>query len=146
MNNFTPIDALIKKHNELKYGVSSGAKEAMPSVTPKEVQKNTEIAEDEDNTKEVTEYITPKKDDSISLPPDLKKAGMKTSSDADDQFKSAMYKIKFPISDEKILEDLKAKPTEAKRWYATLLLYILERSHLTIKKMGTKVVRLFKTS
>jgi len=61
------------------------------------------------------------------------------------QFKEALNKIKLPISDDRIMEDLKAPPTEAKRWFATILLYILERAHLTLKKVGAKTVRMFKT-
>lgn len=139
--NHTPIDDLVKKHNELKYGVGSASKEAdLPgsSIEIKEVEPEKEEVTKED----VEKYITPR-DASIKLPPDLKKIGVKTQED--DLFKETINRIKLPISDEKIMEDLKAPPSEAKRWFATILLYILERAHLTLKKVGTKVVRIFKT-
>jgi len=63
--------------------------------------------------------------------------GVQVTND-DSQFEEALYKLKLPISDEKIMEDLKASPVESKRWYATILLYILEMAHLTLKKVGQK--------
>ncbi len=131
--NFTAIDDLVKKYNELKYGTGSSSKEAdLPG-------QHFEIDEVE---APIENYVTPKSV-SIKLPPDFKKIGIAT--EEDNQFTEALNRIKLPISDEKILEDLKAPPSESKRWFATILLYILERAHLTLKKVGTKVVRIFKT-
>lgn len=141
--NYTAIDDLVKKHNAMKYGVGSAAKEAdipSPSVELDEVEPPVEQQGEEEH---VEQYVTPKSN-SIKLPPDLKKIGVKT--DEDDQFKEALSRIKLPISDEKIMEDLQAPPTEGKRWFATLLLYILEQAHMTLKRVGTHVVRIFKTS
>jgi hypothetical protein len=139
--NHTPIDDLVKKHNELKYGVGSHSKEADLPGSSIEIDE-IEAPVEEESPQEVEKYVTPQSN-SIKLPPDLKKIGVQ--SDEDELFKEALNKIKLPISDEKIMEDLKAPPSEAKRWYATILLYILERAHLTLKKVGTKVVRIFKT-
>jgi hypothetical protein len=146
--NFTSIDDLVQEYRAMKHGSSASTKESLPTFTP-EVTKKSELNENEKNEVEannVDAFITSKRDDSISLPPDLKKAGVKTSTDADDQFKTALYKIRFPISDEKIMDDLKAPPSESKRWFATILLYILERAHLTLKRVGSKVVRILKTN
>jgi 5'-3' exonuclease len=145
--NFTAIDDLIHEHRAMKHGAGTATKEVLSTYTPETTKSDEhEKSEEQESNKDVNKYITSKKDDSISLPPDLKKAGLQTQSDTDDQFKSAMYKIKFPISDDEIMEDLKAPPSESKRWFATILLYILERAHLTLKKVGTRVVRIFKTS
>jgi len=141
--NFTPIDDLVREYNAMKYGSGSGAKEALSASPTPEDLDNEEQGMEEIEEKEVSEYITPKKDASISLPPSLKKMGVVVTGD-DSQFHEALYKLKLPISDEKIMEDLQAKPSESKRWYATLLLYILQMAHLTLKKVGSKVVRVFK--
>lgn len=140
--NFTPIDGLVKKHNEMKYAAGSMAKEAdIPSRTA-ELGTSAENAEHEEIAENVSNYVTPRAD-TIKLPPDLKKLGLATNDDS--QFKAALNRIKLPISDERIMEDLKAPPSESKRWFATILIYLLERAHLTLKRVGTKVVRIFKT-
>ena len=143
MQNFTPINDLIQEYNAMKYGAGAATKETLPipavESTPIDEQKEENI-----ESRDVNSYIKPKKDESISLPPDLKKLGVQTP-DTDDQFKAALYKIKLPVSDEKIMDDLKASPSESKRWFATLLVYILAQAHLTLKRIGTKVVRVFKT-
>ena len=142
MNNFTPIDDLVQEYKAMKYGTGSSAKEVLlPSSS--EIIQSSDMGENEEA--QVEKFITPKKDASISLPPDLKKIGIKATGD-DNQFQAALYKLKLPISDEKIMDNLKAAPSESKRWYATILFYMLEMAHLTLKKVGTKVVRVFKTS
>jgi len=143
MQNFTSIDDLVQEHKAMKYGAGAATKEVLP-ISSAESSPNDEQQERNDEKKDVGGYITPKKDESISLPPDLKKLGAQTPQ-TDDQFTAALYKIKLPVSDEKIMEDLKASPTESKRWFATLLVYILAQAHLTLKRIGIKVVRVFKT-
>lgn len=143
MHNFTPIDDLIKKYNDMKYGTGSFSKEfGLPNKSI-EINEVESLPEKSSSPEDEKKYITPKAE-TIKLPPDLKKMGLKTEDD--DQFKEAFNKIKLPISDDRIMEDLKAPPSESRRWYATILLYILERAHLTLKKVGTKVVRIFKTN
>ena len=144
-SNFTAIDDLVNEYKAMKYGAGSGIKESPPITPSPEAKKNDEAQEEEPKEKDVNEYITPKKDETIILPPDLKKIGVQTTND-DGQFHAALYKLKLPISDEKIIEDLKAKPTESKRWYATILKYMLQLSHISLKKVGSKVVRVFKTN
>ena len=141
--NYTSIDGLVQKHNEMKYGAGSISKEfdiPTPSLEIDELEKPTE---QKTSLGETNEYVTPHTE-TINLPPDLKKIGVKTEDE--DQFKEAMNKVKLPISDDRIMEDLKASPSESRRWFATILLYILERAHLTLRKVGTKVVRIFKTN
>jgi hypothetical protein len=141
--NYTAIDELIKKHNEMKYGVGSTSKEADLPGSSVEINEVETQVEQKTPEEEVQEHVT-LHSETIKLPPDLKKLGL-TSND-DSLFKAALNRIKLPISDDKIMEDLKASPSESKRWFATILMYILERAHLTLKKVGTKVVRIFKTN
>lgn len=142
--NYTAIDELVKKHNEMRHGAGSASKELDIPPPSNEASELESSSEQQETEKPVESYVTPHAQ-SIKLPPNLKKLGMKTT-DNDDQFKEALYKIKFPISDDRIMEDLHAKPTESKRWYATILLYMLQMAHLTLKKVGSKVVRVFKTN
>ena len=142
MQNYTSIDALVKKYNVLKYGAGSPSKEDLP-LPQHEIDEIEAPIEQETSPEEVEKYVTPHPQ-TIKLPPDLKKIGIQAK--VDDQFKEALNKVKLPISDERIMEDLKASPSESRRWFATLLLYILERAHLTLKKVGTKVVRIFKVA
>lgn len=141
VNNYTPIDDLVKKHNEMKYGAGSMAKEFDIPSPPSETNELQPPIELSPTPEKVEEYVTPQPQ-SIKLPPDLKKIGIKT--EEENQFKEALNKIKLPISDDRIMEDLKAPPSEARRWYATILIYILERAHLTLRKVGNKAVRFFK--
>jgi len=145
MSNFTPIDDLVHEHLAMKHGAGGNIKESLPVSTPPEVFTNNEQGKEEVEENEVSDYITPQKDVSITLPPALKNIGVQVTND-DSQLNTALYKLKLPISDEKIMEDLKARPTESKRWYATVLLYILQMAHLGLKKVGSKVVRVFKTN
>jgi len=143
MNNHTPINDIIKKYHEMRYAAHSPAKEF--DIPAPIIEKNQEelSPEVEPSLQEQTPYITPQPK-SIKLPPELKKLGIQTP-DTNEQFKSALYKIKLPISDEKIMADLKASPAESKRWYATILLYALQMAHLSLRRVGSKVVRVFKT-
>ena len=143
MNNYTPIDDLLKKYKELKYKTGSSSKEFGMPISTTELDEREAPVEIKSSPEEVEKYITPHAD-TIILPPDLKKIGIKT--EEQNLFEEKLNKIKLPISDDRIMEDIKAPPSEAKRWFATILLYILERSHLTLKKVGKKVVRIFKTN
>lgn len=139
--NYTPISELVKKYNEMKYGAGSVSKEFDISTPSLETDEREDSPEQKIASEEVDQYITPQAQ-TIKLPPDLKKIGIET--EKDNQFEEVLNKIKFPISDERIMEDLKASPSESRRWFATILLYILERAHVTIKKIGSKAVRIFK--
>jgi len=142
--NFTSIEDLVKKHDEMRQVSGSVSKEFGIASTSSEISSLELPIEEEESSEGVEEYITPHPE-TIQLPPDLKKIGIQATND-DTQFKSALYKLKLPISDEKIMDDLKASPTESKRWYATILFYMLKMAHLTLKKVGSKVVRVFKTN
>jgi hypothetical protein len=145
VQNFTSIDDLVHEHLAMKHGAGGNVKESLPISSSPEVFSNDEQGKEEAEEAEVSDYVTPQKDVSITLPPALKSVGVQVTND-DGQFNAALYKLKLPISDEKIMEDLKAKPSESKRWYATILLYMLQMAHLGLKKVGSKVVRVIKTN
>lgn len=140
--NFTSIEDLVREHMAMKYGAGSQSKEMDIPPSPHETHDMQEFSEQE--TQNAKTHVTSKTDDTITLPPDLKSIGIETNNE-NELFQATLNKIKLPISDEKIMEDLQAPPSESKRWFATILLYILERAHMTLKKIGKKVVRVFKT-
>lgn len=142
-NNFTNIDDLVQKYksnsniNNSYNEEISLPKEAEPISSEKiEIKEVVEPQVD----KEVRPFVSPRQE-TIELPPDLKKLGLQPTSST--QFTD--YKnIKLPISDEKVVVGLKAPITSSLRWLATLAVYLLAKAHLGLKIIHGKVVRVFK--
>lgn len=136
VKNFTLIDELIKKYKHKSNPISL-PKEAEPMGTEKfEIKEVIEHKTEE----EVRPYISPRQE-TIELPPDLKKLGLQSASSS--QF-SSYQNIKLPITDEKIVVGLNAPVTSSLRWLATLAMYFLARAHLGLKVVGGKVIRVIK--
>ena len=134
--NYTPIDDLIKKWQQ-KTAVSLPSKEAEP-IPKKEIEFK-EVKE-----KEVEEEVRPhivKREETIKLPPDIEKLGLKPIPTTQfPQYQS----IKLPITDEKIITGLSAPISSSLRWLATLALYLLQQAHLSLKVIHGRVVRVLK--
>jgi len=134
--NYTPIDDLIKKWQQ-KEAVSLPSKEAEP-IPKKEIEFK-EVKE-----KEVEEEVKPhivKRQETIKLPPDIQKLGLKPVPTTEfPQYQS----IKLPITDDKIISGLHAPISSSLRWLATLALYLLQQAHLSLKVVGGRVVRVLK--
>jgi len=130
VKNFTAIDDLVNR--------VSLPKEAEPVSAEKfEIKEVVEHKAEE----EVRPYISPRQD-TIELPPDLKKMGLQSTSST--QF-SSYQNIKLPISDEKIVVGLHAPVTSSIRWLATLAVYLLARVHLGLKIIHGKVIRVLRS-
>ncbi|MFH0979480.1 MAG: hypothetical protein V1803_00860 [Candidatus Roizmanbacteria bacterium] len=128
--NFTPIDDLVSR--------VSLPKEAEPVSAEKfEIKEVVEHKAEE----EVRPFISPRQD-TIELPPDLKKMGLQSTSST--QFNS-YQNIKLPISDEKVVVGLHAPVTSSIRWLATLAVYLLARVHLGLKVVHGKVIRVLRS-
>ena len=137
VKNFTAIDDLVKK-NKIGDEAISLSKEAEPIGAEKfEIKEMVEHKAEE----EVRPYISPRQD-TIELPPDLKKMGLQPTSTT--QF-SSYQNIKLPISDEKVLVGLHAPVTSSIRWLATLAVYLLARVHLGLKVVHGKVIRVLRS-
>ena len=135
--NYTPVDDLVKKWK--RDSAVSYAKEAEPAPRPAENVSLQEVAELEP-PEEVKPFVTPRQE-TIKLPGDLTSVGLQPVKTT--QFPT--YKnIKLPISDEKIVEGLHEPMTNSKRWLSELSVYILRQAHLTLRKVGSKVVRVIK--
>lgn len=137
--NFTPIDDLVLKYknNKISQNISFPNKEVEPIKSEKiEIKEVVEHKVEE----ELKPFVSVRHE-TIELPPDLKKLGLKSVSNS--QFSS--YKnIKLPISDEKIIVGLHAPITSSLRWLATFAIYLLAKAHLTLKVVGGKVIRVIK--
>ncbi|PIP15305.1 hypothetical protein COW98_01300 [Candidatus Roizmanbacteria bacterium CG22_combo_CG10-13_8_21_14_all_35_9] len=135
--NFTAIDDLVKKLKKENRAVSLH-KEAEPVAAEKfEIKEVVEHKAEE----EVRPYISPRQD-TIELPPDLKKMGLQPTSST--QF-SSYQNITLPIPDEKIVVGLHAPITSSIRWLATLAVYLLARVHLGLKVVHGKVIRVLRS-
>lgn len=134
--NYTSIDDLIKKWQQ-KEAVSLPSKEAEP-IPKKEIEFK-EVKE-----KEVEEEVRPhvvKREETIKLPPEIQKLGLKPVSTT--QFPQYQA-VKLPLSDDKIISGLHAPVSSSLRWLATLALYLLQQAHLSLKVVHGRVVRVLR--
>jgi hypothetical protein len=134
--NYTSIDDLIKKWQQ-KEAVSLPSKEAEP-IPKKEIEFK-EVKE-----KEVEEEVRPhivKREETIKLPPEIQKLGLKPVSTT--QFPQYQA-VKLPLSDDKIISALHAPVSSSLRWLATLSLYLLQQAHLSLKVVHGRVVRVLR--
>ncbi len=136
-SNFTAIGDLVKEHHRKDDRVSL-PKEAEPVGAEKfEIKEVVEHKAEE----EVRGYISPRQE-TIELPPDLKKMGLHPTSST--QF-SSYQNIKLPLSDEKVVVGLHAPVTSSIRWLATFAVYLLARVHLGLKVVRGKVIRVLRS-
>jgi len=135
VDNFTPINDLVEKEKNFSVAAS---KEAEPQSIKQEVDEvDIELEEQE----EKPEKFFQTRQESIELPPDLKKLGLKTPPVS---VISQYQRVKTPVSDDKILTGLHAPITSSIRWLATLAFYILKKAHIGLKKIHGRVVRVIR--
>ncbi len=145
--NYTPIDDLIKKNTELSGYGGSYAKETEPIVKKREAVGN---ALERSSLNEVVEHISGEeltpfikvRSETIELPPDLKKMGLKPATTT--SFPS-YQSVTLPLADDKVYAGLQAPVNSSVRWFAELCLFLLKRAHLTLVNIHGKVVRVIKT-
>ena len=120
--------------------ISSSAETASSSTNTQEIFPIQEIVEHDKLDEEVKPYIEVKPQN-VEIPLELKRLGLHPISKA--KFKD--YKnIKLPLSDDKIALGMKAPISSSLRWLAMFALYLLQQSHLTIKVIHGKAVRIIK--
>ena len=136
-NNYTSINDLVKKFKKIT--PVGKPKEAEPAPSRAEKYEIKEAVEHQPEA-EVQPYVQARAE-TIELPPDLKKMGLRTASST--QFPS-YQNIKLPLSDDKIVAGLHQPITSSIRWFATLAEYILKQAHLILKVIHGKVVRVIK--
>ncbi len=137
--NFTPIDHLLSKPPPSTQPTQSTSqtKENEPFGTPKEIIQFQEPLEKQLD-EEVKPYVNLKKE-KMEISEELRKIGLEEIDPS--LFKDAQN-VKLPLSDDKIAMGLQAPITSAFRWLATFALYLLKQSHMTLKTVHGKVVRI----
>lgn len=154
MNNYTPIDHLIKEayqpnqtpHTQKTQPVSFHPKgiETVPEhgLTPSsEHSEHMEIQEHVEHKikdPEVQKHVQ-EKPQNVQVPKDLTKMGVKPVTKTG-KF-SHLQNVKIPIADEKVLAGKNAPITSSIRWLSELATYILRKAHIQLKQMGGQVVR-----
>ena len=138
VKNYTPIDDLVQKWKKSSVSLP---KEAEPQKNTTETLSMQEAVEHEPDT-EVAPFVKPKHE-TIKIPSDLANIGLQPA-------KSTSFptyqNIKLPISDEKVIEGLKEPVSSSRRWLSEFALFILKQAHLTLRKVGGKVVRVIRLS
>lgn len=145
-SNYTPIDDLVKKHTQLTGYGGSYARETEPIVKKREAVGNAfeqaplnEVVEQEPSP-DVAPYVTVRKE-TIELPPDLKKMGLKPATAT--SFPS-YQSVALPLTDDKVYVGLQEPINSSFRWFAELCLFLLKRAHLTLINIHGKVIRVIK--
>ncbi len=133
--NFSPINDLIKKHQPISVSPHKEA-EPIPKAGEAAIQEVVEHRPEE----EVRPFIKARAE-TIKLPPDLTKMGVQAT--VTTKFPS-FEDVHLPLTDDKVLVGLQAPVTSSLRWLATLAWYILQKAHLTLKKVHGHVVRVIK--
>lgn len=135
--NYTAIDGLIKKWKQPSISLP---KEVEPTPKPPENTSLQEAVEHEPSP-DIEKFIRPKQE-TIKLPSELTKLGLQP-------VKSTSFptynNIKLPISDEKVMEGLKAPVSASRRWLSEFAMFILRQAHLTLRSVGGKIVRVIRS-
>jgi len=134
--NYTPINDLIRKWQKSK-DISLPNKET-GLIFNKEIKFKE--AKEKEVEKEVEPYIK-KRRETIKLPPDIQKIGLKPVTTIDFP---EYQDVKLPLDDDKIIAGLHAPISSSLRWLATLSLYILKKAHLSLKLIGGRIVRVIR--
>lgn len=111
-----------------------------------EEDSETEVAVEAQKKEEAAAEQPPSADDLIQqtddqMQPDvsdeLKKHGIQVSTDP------RVSVVHLPISDEAVLAHKNDPPTSANRWLSEFAQYLLHKAHIRLKKVGSRVIRVF---
>lgn len=131
--NYSSVNHLVKAPDDVAVSVPKET-EPVPTI-PREALTH-EVGEPTPPS-ETIPYVK-LTEETVTLPEELKKIGVKNTSD----LKHPSYEeIKLPISDEKVVSGQRAPFTSSFRWLASLCIYILKKAHLTLKIIHGKVIR-----
>ncbi|OGG07891.1 hypothetical protein A3D05_02575 [Candidatus Gottesmanbacteria bacterium RIFCSPHIGHO2_02_FULL_40_24] len=109
------------------------------SVTVKKDGILEAVGSDIEIEKEVENAGVEKLSGSYELPPDVKKLGVSVSNAQSPVFTAAQ--VSLPITDDKILEGLKAPLSSAFKWLAVWCIKKLQKAHLVLKSIHGKIIR-----
>jgi hypothetical protein len=133
--NYTPIDDLLQKDNATPVSVLP-QKEVEP-VPAKRVESVLHEVTEHKMSEEVKDYIQ-HRDETVQVPPDLSNLGV--SPVGTPNYVSLNPK-KLPLSDDSIIKGLHAPIKSSLRWLAAACLYVLRKTHVALKEVHGKIVR-----
>lgn len=145
--NHTSIQHIIddedKKKKQSGQSTVSYGKEGEPVELAPEKNINADIEYEEQEPsvedREVEKFVKVVKEPQFQLDPKLQKAGL---SAIDTDSLDEKYRVKLPITDDKVVEGLHKPLSSSWRWLAEFSMYILHKGHLTLKKIHGHVVRI----
>ena len=142
IQNYTPIEDLLQKYKSSMVGYPKEGEPPLrrPDTQFDEVEEVQGVVEHQVQDEEVAKHVDVKPE-TIQLTEDLKRHGLQPVSDP--QFYD-YQKVKLPLTDDKVVTGLHAPLTSSIRWLATLAQFILWQSHIKLKVVGGKVVRVIK--
>ncbi len=102
-----------------------------------------EISSEAEISKEVEKAGVEQFKETIELPPDVKKLGVKQTgaSTSVKTTAASLPNISLPISDQKIIKGVHEKVTDALRWLAVWCFRQLEKAHIKLKIVHGKIIR-----
>ncbi|NTU73283.1 hypothetical protein HGB07_03885 [Candidatus Roizmanbacteria bacterium] len=142
-SNYTPIDdiveAFLDKKNEMSRPIETEPFATLSEPLSLDEVKEVEEIKEQDVVSDESSYIEVKRND-IEVDDELQQHGVQpTSTDPQEIDPTASL-----LADEKIVKGLHAPISSSLRWLATLALYLLQRSHYTLKVVRGKVMRVKK--
>lgn len=138
--NYSSIHHVIKKMQQQQQPVGSGDPE---HVTSSERQKSAEVEEvvEFDTVDPEVKPHVEVKPESMKIPSELKNVGVAPVSNP--QFTTTQG-MKLPMATEEIPKGLSSPVDSSFRWLTVLTIYLMEQSHLSIKKAHKGFLSLFK--
>jgi len=91
--------------------------------------------------KEVEQAGVFKHQETIELPPDIKKMGVSVSGASTPVPQTPLPTVTLPISDTQVVVGLHAQVTQAIRWLAVWCIRRLKKAHIALKTIHGKIVR-----
>lgn len=137
--NYSSIHHVIKKMQQSQQ-VSTGSPEHAPASERQNHAEVEEVVEFNTVDPDVKNHVEVRPE-SIKIPPELKNAGITPVTNP--QFTTTQG-MKLPLATEEIPKGLSAPVDSSFRWLAVLTIYMLEQSHISIKKAHKGLMSLFK--
>jgi len=141
VESFTDINHLVEEARDAFDIHSWGRPESEPHPAPREQSTYIEMheASEHEPDDDVADYIEPRHAP-VKVPEDLQKLGVQTTHAV--QYPN-YREVHVPLSDEKIMQGLKAPFDAGFHWLAELYVYILQKAGIKLEVKHGKVLREF---
>lgn len=138
--NYTPLKSLDGQESYLPSKEGEPIRAEFKNIEDNEIILKESEPKIEDH--ELEGFIEQEEDNkSIEIHPDLKKAGLKS---VDSASLDPKQRVHLPISDDQVMEGLEEPISSSFRWLAEVARFMLNKSHIGLKKFHGKVIRVLK--